>query len=151
MSESSQTHTIRQKTPDKNTHQLQTPGGRGTERGTTLSLEQLQPPAAALVGTKFPSRNEMETALNGFAATQGYTVVVTRSKKSRRGMQQIYYKCDRGGTNKNSRNPCDGNAGSTDLTATIRFYLVHRTKPKSEYCACHYCVISIRASILFCA
>ena len=75
----------------------------------------------------------METALNGFAAIQGYTIVVTRSKKTKRGLQQIYYKCDCGGTNKNSRNPSDGNAGSTDLTATIRFHPVRLTKPKSEY------------------
>ena len=72
----------------------------------------------------------METALNGFAATQGYTIVVTRLKKTRRGLQQVYDKFDRGGTKKNSNNPSHVNAGSTDFTATIRFHSVRRTKKK---------------------
>ncbi|KAI9918500.1 hypothetical protein PsorP6_011328 [Peronosclerospora sorghi] len=59
------------------------------------SVEQLQPPPSAIVGTSFPSRNEMETALNGFAAGQGYAIIV-------------YYKCDRGGTYKNSHNLSNG-------------------------------------------
>ena len=77
-------------------------------RERQFSLEQLQPPPDALVGTNFPFRNEMETKLNGFASTRGYAIVVARSKKTRRGFQQVYYKCDRGGTYKNSHNLSDG-------------------------------------------
>ena len=50
------------------------------------SLDYLQPPSAALVDTSFPSRNEMETKLNGFASTQGYAIVVAKSKKTGRGL-----------------------------------------------------------------
>ena len=56
--------------------------------------------STALIGTIFSSRNEMESALNGLAAIQGYAFVVTRSKNTRRGLPQVYYKCDRGGTYK---------------------------------------------------
>ena len=77
-------------------------------RESQPSLEQLQPPPAALIGTSFPSKNEMETALNCFAATQGYAIVVSRSKKMRWGLQQVYYKCDRSGVYKNSHNLSDG-------------------------------------------
>ena len=50
-------------------------------RARQPSLEQLQPPPAALVGAIFTSRTERETKLNGFASTQGYAMVVARSKK----------------------------------------------------------------------
>ena len=70
----------------------------------------------------------METALSGFAATQGYIIAVTRSKKTRRGLRQVYYNCGRSGTNKNRHNFSDGNTGSTDSTATIQFDPVHLTK-----------------------
>ena len=64
------------------------------------SLNSSRPPPAALIGTIFPSRNSMEETLNGFAATLRYSIyaiVVASSKKKRRGLQQVYYKCDRGG------------------------------------------------------
>ena len=40
----------------------------------------------------------MKSALNGYAVTLGYAIVVARSKKTRRGLRQVYYKCDRGKT-----------------------------------------------------
>ena len=40
----------------------------------------------------------MESTLNGFAATQEKSIVVARSKNTGWGLQQVYYKCDGGGT-----------------------------------------------------
>ena len=72
------------------------------------SLEHLQPPPAALVGISYHSRNETETILNGFASTQGYAFVVARPKRTRWGLQHVYYKCDRGGKYMNCHNLSDG-------------------------------------------
>ena len=94
------TRTIRQKTPYNYTHQLDFLNGvRRPERGT-IAAKHIQPPPAALIGTSFHSRSEMESTLNGFAATQGKSIVVAGSTKTRRGLQQVYYKCDRGAINR---------------------------------------------------
>ena len=92
------THTIRQKTPGYSTLQLDSLSGVRKFKRVTTVAKQRQPPPAALIGTSFPFRNEIKTTLNWFTATQGYVIVVARSKKRRRGLQQLYYKCDRGGT-----------------------------------------------------
>ena len=102
------THTIQQNTPTTDTHNLDHQDGVRRPEREKIVAGTSPTPTWRSRWYQLPSRKEMQTKSNGFASTQWYVIVVARSKKTRWGLQRVYYKCDCGGTYKNNHNFSDG-------------------------------------------